>query len=427
MLYDGSAIGLTQAIIYFDELSEVEFIRESLNGRLKDVIKKPWSFVKTVWLLLELYKGNKPYLDVTVGLDAKCSGPQLGSLIVGCENMMQACGFSKTQVDDAYERAVKLLEKRGFTGFDRALVKGPFMGVFYGQGWRAFANEYYYVTEPNKKQLDKRMLDILLEFNEDLEEAAKAFRNTIERSFGKKIRELRDAMKSAHVYYNDDNEPVYKTNSAVKYKLMDGQEVACQYFIKKDIDGDVINLFEPADVVVEMGLNSYKFNKLAFNTKEVDLGRHERTGFVNWIQANDGLLARLIITKLASLDCEVIESVHDCFRVSVPDMINKKLDTAIKYAYKRMFGSKEDYTCQELPEGQDAMQLYFKGLNDSLQDEFKISDQDLEKKFSQFRFRRTMNAKVRNIRTIDVCEMMDNLRDENNVGGVTGYSYPFAK
>ncbi len=284
-----------------------------------------------------------------------------------------------------------------------------------------------YKEEPSKKQLDKRILTILLGFSEDLEESAKAFHSTIERSFGKAIRDLRTALKEAHMWWDEEGQGHFKTESATVYKMLDGQEIACQYFEKIDIDGDLNELWDAPDVEVTIGINTYKFNKMVFKTDVVDLGRHCRTGFVNFIQANDALLARLIITKLHALGANTIESVHDCFRVSVPDMIDGKLDSAIKYAYKRMFGSAEDYTCQDLPEGQDGLRMYFEGLNNSLSEEYKLTEDDLNKRFTQFRFKKSKGGKFRNIQPGFINTMMDNLKNENDPNGVTGYSYPFAK
>ena len=135
---DASEVGKLMALAKRDP---VAFIVEQVN--LKDADKpyacgKPWSFVKAVGIWTELCAGNKPYIGMSVGFDAKCSGPQLGALMVGDQKLAAACGMTDKQMDDAYHLALTALAKAGFTNIDREGIKKAYMGVFYGQGWGAY-------------------------------------------------------------------------------------------------------------------------------------------------------------------------------------------------------------------------------------------------------------------------------------------------
>ena len=110
--------------------NSAEFILHHMDDTTH--IDKPWNFVKFSILHSELYLGGKPYIGVAVGLDAKCSGPQLGALMVADQNMLAATGFTKRQMKDAYQRCIESCEKHGIHGLTRALVKKSFMAVFYG-------------------------------------------------------------------------------------------------------------------------------------------------------------------------------------------------------------------------------------------------------------------------------------------------------
>jgi len=140
---DKQARGRLVQEAYNHPVDLVDFIIKHQDGEL--CVKKPWSFVKAAKIMLELHNhihkdGVKPYIGMAFGLDAKCSGPQLGALMVGDGDLAAACGFSMKQIEDAYHRCINYCETAGFTGLTRDVVKKPFMGIFYGQGWMAFMN-----------------------------------------------------------------------------------------------------------------------------------------------------------------------------------------------------------------------------------------------------------------------------------------------
>jgi len=128
-------------LVKFAHEHPVDFI--IMHQGKKHGVNKAWSFVKAAELLIKLThhikKGtDKPYIGMAFGLDAKCSGPQLGALMVGDAELAAACGFSMTQVADAYHRAIESCDKAGFHNLTRNDIKKAFMGIFYGQGWKAF-------------------------------------------------------------------------------------------------------------------------------------------------------------------------------------------------------------------------------------------------------------------------------------------------
>ena len=63
------------------------------NDLTNEMVSKPYSFCKAMRILSELEKGNKPYIGMAFGLDAKCSGPQYGAIMTGDRKIAAATGF----------------------------------------------------------------------------------------------------------------------------------------------------------------------------------------------------------------------------------------------------------------------------------------------------------------------------------------------
>lgn len=347
------------------------FILRELKKGQKSLCKKPWSFIKAIVTRsrLEKHIANpsvhaKPYIGMAFGLDAKCSGPQLGALMTGDEYIAQACGFTTHKVADAYAMATQACLAAGFGKIERSVIKKPYMGVFYGQGAGAF---YSFDEAELKDDNFRTLIDIIAQGPEaTMEENAKRFHRAIESSFGK-MGGLRDAIKKAHLWYDKDGEVHYHTHKATTHLMPDGFVVSMNYKIEVNIAGTVISRDNPAlDVNVICGVVEHKFEKMKFRTKADALGDYARTGFVNLIQATDALLARLIITHLDQVGgCDHIIAVHDCFRVNINDMIEGKLHDAIKHAYTELFGNKQDTGYGYLRQGTDFLKLYFEGVNDA--------------------------------------------------------------
>ena len=412
------------AMVAYNAYTPVEFMRLALTAgtKVNDKVKKPWAFFKAVQLVEAIDRGEKPYLDLTVGLDAKCSGPQLGALMVGDKALAAACGFSNSPVEDAYEMAIVLLKARGFTDLDRGLVKKPYMGIFYGQGFKAFADPSNYAlqgAEPKKNQHEYELLGAVMSLGGDsLEANAIIFHGIIEKSFGKKLGGLRTAIKAMHFHYEGEKGNKVRVDhcdTPTSYFLPDGQQVTADYRMVLDIFGNKKGQKEPcADIVVESGFLTLKFNDIKFKTEEYDFGAYGRNGFVNFIQSVDGLLARLIISKLEDLGATHCDPVHDCFRVTIPDMIDGKLHNAIKFAYNSLFGYETDHKTLELPHGTDALKMYAEGVNRALMPEYKFGTSELTKKYSQFKYSPTTKAWRRNIAKsgLNIQELVGNMSND---------------
>lgn len=329
------------------ELGDVDFIITNLNAK-RPLVSKPYSFVKAAWIMAELQAGKRPYIGMAFGLDAKCSGPQLGALMVGDQKIAAACGFTMEQLADAYALAIVELEKAGFHGLVRNDVKKPYMGIFYGQGWGAFT-----ISE----NVSPECWEVLHPGGVVTDEAAKKFHKAIMASFGAKMNTVRNMIKQYGKV----------TSGRTKHFMPDGFEVAMNYKHQQNILGETMDYDTGAyDVQVynDVDKSSYKFINYAVNTKEVHEGDFARNGFVNMVQAVDALIARLIVVHLSRLGAKHIISIHDCFRVNVTEM--HLLEKAIKLAYSDLFGFGRHKVTQDLPMGTDILGMYFEGANKQL-------------------------------------------------------------
>jgi len=334
-----------------------EFI---LTHMTKDYhLSKPWNFVKFSKIVHELSIGNKPYIGVAVGLDARCSGPQLAACMIGDEKMLQATGFTQVEVDDAYHNCLAEVEKAGFFGLNRALIKKPFMAVFYGAGKDSMADAVTILQEA---------WDVLYagKTPEEIETISEEFYIAIVKSFGVKLNNLRKKIRASYDFEGETT----KLTAPIRHTMPDGFEVAMEYMEKLDIEGNVIvGSVVPTATKVEVGLTTKMFTNMTFSTNNYALGDFSRTGFVNMIQATDALLARLIITHANRLGAQHIISVHDCFRVNIHDM--PILKEAIKLAYLELFGTETNEVGVNMPHGTDILGLYFKGVAKVTKDEYE--------------------------------------------------------
>lgn len=328
--------------------------------------KKPWSFVKFSHILVQLLNGKRPYIGVAVGLDAKCSGPQLSSLMVSDEGMAAATGFTTKDIDDAYARCLYHVREGGILSLNRSLVKKPFMSVLYGAGVVSMMDANT-ITEETYKALYQGA-----DSNKEMANRADILYKAIISSFGPKLNNLRRKVRRGALDF-DTNE--LKINSPVKYFMPDGLEVSTNEFFKSDIHGEFIGTGEAGgarvqaeDVRVECSMTSMKFKRMTFTTDTYNLADYGRVGFVNLIQATDALLARLIVANLKDLNAQHLIAIHDCFRVNIHDM--DKLNQAIKNSYLELFGSETNVTSDNLPLGTDLIGLYFEGVAKVTSEEF---------------------------------------------------------
>ena len=354
------ATNVRVAAVELKEVGDVQFI---INHLESTTVKKPWSFVKAAHIMRELQAGERPYIGMAVGLDAKCSGPQLGALMVGDQQIAAACGMTLDQLDDAYHLAIIALEKAGFKGITRVGIKKAYMGVFYGQGWAAFT------VISGKEAIGEELQASLYGTGPVNDDVAKMFHKALTASFGSKMVSVRQMFRNYATI----------TKGRTRHFMPDGFEVAMNYKVKTNALGEIME-FDTAkyDIRLQNNAESYKFINFQMRTLEVHEGDFARNGFVNMIQATDALVARLIINNLQELGATHIISIHDCFRVNVTEM--HLLEQAIKLAYMELFGSEFNNATEDLPFGTDILGLYFEGANKQLidQDDAKMASQFFE-------------------------------------------------
>ena len=328
-----------------------------------ELVSKPYSFTKAMRILSALENGERPYIGMAFGLDAKCSGPQYGAIMTGDRQIAAATGFieatTKQQRRDAYERAVAACEAAGIHGTTRANIKKAYMGIFYGQGSAAFGKvENYGGKQGHNIDLLPIIMDIICAYDPEneteLEAQAKMFHSAIESSFGE-MRALRSMMKAAHYEYVEGGIIVHTTRPTM-YDIGDGTWISMDYKEKIDINGNSEQFdVEFPDVDITIGDVTEKFPKMGFKTKNHDLVMHGRSGFVNMIQGTDALVARHIVSNMGKLGAQHTIAVHDCFRTNINDYLDGKLHKAIEEAYVTIFAKKTE-------ENGDILSNYFKAV-----------------------------------------------------------------
>lgn len=323
-------------------------------------VKKPWNFVKFAHLVVQINKGNKPYIGVAVGLDAKGSGPQLAALMVADEKMLSATGFTMEKLNDVYENALNELAQVGITGLTRDQVKKPYMAIFYGASAAAMTDATT-ITQSTFDAVYGAITD-----PDVLSEVGEVFHKAIKDSFGQRLNGLRAKIKNAGLDYEAGET---KLSGPIRHSMPDGLEVAMNYRVKLDMFGEVISNNEVSgNVLITNTDASVTFRNMSIATDEYDVANFARTGFVNMIQATDALLARLIVVHAKRLGAQHIVAIHDCFRVNIHDM--DILKQAIKNAYLDMFGSDRNVKTDDLPLGTDILGMYFQGVSKVTKPEF---------------------------------------------------------
>ena len=373
------------------DMGEVAFVVACLEDEI-EYVKKPWSFIKACRIMRELKAGNKPYIGMAVGLDAKCSGPQLGALMVGDRDIAAACGFKSVDDKlDAYKLGSLSLVAAGVGvgELSRNGIKKSYMGIFYGQGWAAFQNvaqlckdeqfelvgfligsvekaialQTAYQTNPVKARA--LVLEDAASANPEFnvtEAVARKFHGAISKSFGGKMSMVRRAIKDYGSFLQ----------GRVLHSMPDGYRVEMNYKVKVNALNEVMSFDTP---LYDIEVGAYKFMNFQLKTQATNTEDFARTGFVNMIQATDALMARLIVAKLNRLGAKHIISVHDCFRVNVTEM--HLLEQAIQWAYQVLFGMGTNEKSKDFPMGLDILGMYFQAANNMTADDgHKVMNQD---------------------------------------------------
>ena len=376
---------------------DVNFILRNIDGLRS--IKKPWEFVKVAKIITKLRNGERIYIGVAIGYDAKGSGIQLGALMVSDEAMLMNCGFTSKEVDDVYVRAVNSLEQAGIKNMTRNGIKKAFMSVYYGAGVSAMMDEDTVLNIDNC--FDNMWLDINKENEHWCEERAKTIHTAITKSFGQKLIRLRAAIKNAGYNYKLDE---VKYDKPLKHMMPNGFEVSMDYRLCVDIDGETIYNNEGVNARVEsLGINE-TYENYSHTSDEYDYAAYGRKGFVNMIQGVDAVLASLIIHNCNKLGAKHVICVHDCFRVNVNDV--EILEKAIKLAYLELFGHMNNEPTENL-NNLDILGQYFIGSQIASKDEYKHLDQTQNQFFPGHDKRRIL-SKVDGIKLVDLINDFDN-------------------
>lgn len=340
----------------------VQFISKRLGG--ESCIKKVPSFTKFSMLITQLRNGEKPYVGVAIGPDAKCSGPQNGGLMVADGSILLRCGFSVKEIDDLYQVAANNCDKAGIKGITRNGIKKAFMAIFYGAGWALMMDVKGIENVDGCHDIIWR--DINLEDDDAVEAQAKLFHRCIKSSFGKKLTMLMAAIKNQGY---DFEAKVCKYDKPVKYTLPNGFEVAMDYRVCVNIDNDVVVEKKDATDVTVSTMNYVKtFKNLKFRTLEYDYAAYGRTGFVNLVQGTDAMVADLIILHADKLGVEHVLSIHDCFRTNVHQVA--LMTEAVRLAYLELYGTDKNEPTEFLGD-LDILDAYFKGSQESTKEEYK--------------------------------------------------------
>lgn len=415
----GGKQAIKNNIIFLKSVGEVEFVVACIEGNVPEV-KKPWSFIKAARIMRELQAGNRPYIGMAVGLDAKCSGPQLAALMVGDRDIAAACGFkSIDDGKDAYWLGSESLLANDIGILSRGGIKKSYMGIFYGQGWAAFQNvaelfrnEQFEllglllgdssVAEAFAKSFKENKEAAIAYFKADAmsekpewsipEDRAKSFHAAISKSFGGKMSMVRKAIKDYGSHLQ----------GRILHSMPDGYRVEMNYKVKVNALNEVMSYDTP---LYDIEVGSYKFMNFQLKTQATNTEDFARTGFVNMIQATDALMARLIVVKLNRLGAKHIISVHDCFRVNVTEM--HLLEQAIIWSYQVLFGMGSNERSKDFPMGLDILGMYFDAAN-------KMTNDDGHKVMNQNQFRATTGRRrMPKFEGMYLSEMINTLGQEN--------------
>ena len=344
------------------------FNKTSVDG---NAIPKVWNFVKFAMIIWNMDNNNTPYIGIAVGYDAKCSGPQIASIMTGATDMMQATGVRFGQVTkDAYEITVENMTAAGIMGMTRATVKKSFMAVFYGAGYKAMSD----VDTITQASFDVIWAGIDMDDAEAVDAHAKKYHDVIINSFGPEISSFKKEVARA----GSD----WETNSSryvrpIKHVMADGFEVDMKYKVAVNFDGSDIKYDKAAEemvtatprVVVRTSASAVDvvMENVRYNSDRVDFDSYSQKGFVNMIQATDAQVARTIADNCQASGVKHFIGIHDCFRVSVNDVA--KLEDAITQTYQDIFGTATDKATAAHPH-KDIIGNYFKASAEACAPEY---------------------------------------------------------
>lgn len=343
-------------------------------------VAKPFWFRAYAKGFVDLYKhihegGDKPFLGLPVGIDATCSGLQLAGCILGDEKILQRCGFSYEDLQDSYDEACRVCETKGIFGFTRALMKGPFIAILYSQGKSAYKVELKDAEKCKEAYMNPEIWNLIHNEGEMDEFRAELFHDSVVKSFGKKVDNLRVAMSNTFGSYWDEELESFQPKNEVPiwFKMQDGLEVRKKHMRYVNILGEENG---GLDFTLDCGLDfTYSWKKATYATKEYNLSKYGANGFVTLIHALDALVCRAVICKLADKGVHNVLTNHDCFSVDINNYHH--LEDAIKEVYIDLFSGHQDPMGNpDYPAGLDVIKNYFDAAVEAMLPEFKKKYED---------------------------------------------------
>ena len=337
------------------------------TNNLQEVVKKPWSFVKAMGYLADLLDGKKPNIKMGFGLDAKCSGPQLGAIVSNDEFMMAACGLlfegMEGKSDDPYQMAVNRLYDETKVLVTRNGIKKAYMAAYYGAGWKSFLNE---VTVENVDGFYDTLYG-----GKPSAEMAKALHKAILSTFGKMKALMDELKKNAFDPFTQQRLSIAMPdgfNIEFDYREVEylGGEFSKDYLEGlKETFGGKSKEFAKQNAKVAFKIYVAGKKDLSFDLPHVvqpfkDHEEEARKTWVNFIQGLDSLVASLIIDNCRMAGITHVSPVHDCFRVPVTQY--HLLQDCITQAYMELFGQEVNQPTVRLPRGTNLLGLVFKSV-----------------------------------------------------------------
>ena len=274
-------------------------------------VTNPFSVVRLGGELGNVIKNNGAYMFMPAGLDAKCSGSQIYSILVGDYDMMASCGFSDRKVADPYERVAEIVKVA------RSTVKKPYMVVQYGGGLASLlADKEFIKSVPEDEEPNKYCKKVI---------------SAIEHVMGEKILRLR-ALIQAQVLAICNARNV----ESFKYSHIDG------FVVNKTVCGkvDVTEFYsairyQQVDGVIDFGSKLEGTGIVDISDRVPSRDEFARTFAVNYIQGLDALIARKVAVAAKEAGLDGLVSIHDCFRVAPKDV--GKLKGVIQQVYTDIF------------------------------------------------------------------------------------------
>ncbi len=274
-------------------------------------VANPFSVVRLGGELGNVIKNNGAYMFMPAGLDAKCSGSQIYSILVGDYDMMASCGFSDRKVADPYERVAEIVKVA------RSTVKKPYMVVQYGGGLASLL-------------ADKEFIKSVPE-NESSSKYCKKVISAIEHVMGEKILRLRALIQTQVLAICNARDV-----ESFKYSHIDGFVVNKTVCGKIDVTKSYSAIrYQQVDGVIDFGSKLENTGIVGISDRIPSRDEFARTFAVNYIQGLDALIARKVAVAAKEAGLDGLVSIHDCFRVAPKDV--GKLKGVIQQVYTDIF------------------------------------------------------------------------------------------